>query len=121
MPRFRIAWLLVAPLAACGAEKQNAPRERPPLTVAPPKASADSDETGEPPARAAEAPNNGEETESITSDDVQVDVQRDGGHVSISARTVKDGGLSFRMSGSIRIDSDGGSVHITIGGDAGSP
>jgi len=112
--------LVVAAASACGGNKQAEPRERPPLTVPPPK-STEGDDTSEPPARTGEKPTPEVELSSDSAENVHVEVERDAGFISIRASTVRDGGFSFRMSGSFSVSSDGGAVTITVGGDGGVP
>jgi hypothetical protein len=115
------------PLIACArsSDGPTAPNERTPVIVPyAPKAAA-SDEANEAVPERQPGPSErqatGRDDRDDSSEDFQVEVQQDGGVFSFSAKTVRDGGFSFRFSGSVSVSTDGGSVNVTISPDGGMP
>ena len=113
---------------ACGNGAQQpppaSPEPAPPavVSVPAPEPGAHADELETPaPARSPVPPSEDRSVTVGASDDVHVEIDRDAGYFSFRAHTVRDGGFSFRMQGSVTVSGDGGSVHIQIGGDGGAP
>jgi hypothetical protein len=97
------------------------PAPAPVVSVAAPEPIAPADESAAlPPPREPAAPPDDRVTVE-SSEDIHVEIERDAGYFSFRARTVRDGGFSFRLQGSMTVSGDGGSVHIQIGGDGGAP
>lgn len=126
--RFAVPAILLLGAWACGnGGKQPppaSPEPAPPtvVSVAAPEPSAPVGELESPPPPRASTPPSEDPSVTVgSSDDVHVEIERDAGYFSFRARTVRDGGFSFRMQGSVTVSGDGGSVHIQIGGDGGAP
>jgi hypothetical protein len=112
-------------LVACARSSDRPAEQRPPVVVPhAPEGAADEElvealPEREPRSSDQQAP--GRDQRDDSSKQLQVEVTRDGGVFSFSARSVGDGGFSLRFSGSLSIGSDGGSTSVTIAPDAGAP
>jgi hypothetical protein len=117
--------LSVPLLIACARTSDRPPEPSPAVVVphapqgAPSEDLAEAQLEREPPSSERQKPARRDPADSR--EPLRIEVAGDGGGFSFSARTVRDGGFSFQLSGSVSLSSDGGAISVTISPDAGAP